>query len=101
MTELWFDAEADATFDALERDPRRRRLLAAINSVLEKLLHDPTDAAVRPRLFTNTEPPLWCVQLFADDEEWVVLWNPHPQLADAVVVQYLGPGRGTPVASLG
>jgi hypothetical protein len=34
---------------------------------------------------------LWCITVVADNEEWVVLWEPHPEDPEGLLVQYLGP----------
>lgn len=88
MAELYFDKHADRRLTALEADPSRAELLARINVVLDLLAADPGDARVRRRRFQNG---LWCLVVAGNDGEWAVLWEPHPTVADAVAVQYLGP----------
>lgn len=88
MAQPYFDADADAALTRLENDPNRHRLLAAINGVLDQLEADPGHWSVRRNRFTNG---LWCVTVVGDDEEWVILWEPHPDDPDGFVVQYLGP----------
>ena len=89
MAELGFDPEADAALAALEADPSRRELLARISAVLDQLESDPGDATVRRLRFHR--PALWCVPVVSHDEEWAILWEPHPTEPDIIVVQYVGP----------
>ena len=89
MAELWFDPEADAALAALENDPSRSRMFERIQDLLDLLESDPGDARVRRVRFH--QPALWCVTVFAAEEEWAILWEPHPTMADVVVVQYVGP----------
>ena len=49
---------------------------------------DPSDRTMRRIRFTNG---LWCVTVAADNEQWAILWEPHPDDAANVIVQYLGP----------
>jgi hypothetical protein len=86
---LWFDEEANAALDRLGNDPARERLAAAVNRVLDQLEDDPGDRSVRRSRFHV--PALWCVTVFADDEEWAVLWEPHPDISGDVIVQFIGP----------
>ena len=87
MAELYMDSEADSALTRLDADPGRARLAAAVNAVLDQLEADPGDWTLRRSRFTNG---LWCVTVVAADEEWVILWEPHPDDPDGVVVQYLG-----------
>ena len=89
MGELWFDAEADAALTRLEDDPSRPTLLQAVREVLRQLEADPGHKSVRTMRFQL--PRLWCVRAVGDDEDWVILWEPHPNVEGDVVVQYLGP----------
>ncbi|MGH9223186.1 MAG: hypothetical protein ACRD2W_05250 [Acidimicrobiales bacterium] len=89
MAELWFDVEAEAALGRLESDPGRSHLLAAVNHVLDQLESDPGDDSVRRHRFRD--PPLWGVLMTGDAENWALLWQPHPDRPEQVVVQYLGP----------
>ena len=85
---LYFDFDADAALTRLERDPQRRALAAAMDRVLLRLETHPGDASLRRNRFTNG---LWAISVSASGEDWFVLWEPHPDEADSVVVQYVGP----------
>lgn len=87
--ELWFDEEADAALADLERDSNRTALNEAVQRVLFQLASDPGDRSVRKVRFQ--EPKLWCVTVFAGNEGWAVLWEPHPGVDGDVIVQYIGP----------
>ena len=89
MAELWFDPEADAALEALDADPSRSVMSQRIKDVLDLLESDPGDARLRRVRFHR--PALWCVTVFAAEEEWAILWEPHPTAADVVLVQYVGP----------
>ena len=85
---LYFDFDADAALTRLERDPQRRALAAAMDRVLLRLETHPGDASLRRNRFTNG---LWAISVSGSGEDWFVLWEPHPDEADGVVVQYVGP----------
>lgn len=89
VPELWFDEEADASLAGLEADEARRALIARVNEVLDQLETDPGDVSVRRHRFQ--EVGLWCVVIPDQDDQWVVLWEPHPDRDDAVIIHYLGP----------
>lgn len=89
MAELWFDEEADAALTALASDAARQELYQRLDDVLARLEADPGDATLRRHRFQEVD--LWCVVVPVDDEQWVVLWEPHPTHDDAAVVQYIGP----------
>jgi hypothetical protein len=88
VVQPYFDADADAALTRLENDPNRPRLLAAVNALLDQLEADPGHWSVRRIRFSNG---LWCITVVADNEEWVVLWEPHPEDPEGLLVQYLGP----------
>lgn len=88
MGTLWFDSEADEALTRLEADPSRRRLLARVRVVLDLLEAEPGNETLR-RIRFSTQ--LWCVTVVAGDDVLVVLWEPHPNEANDVVVQYIGP----------
>ena len=46
------------------------------------------DAVLRRNRFTDG---LWAISVSASGEDWTVLWEPHPDDFDGVVVQYAGP----------
>lgn len=87
MAELYFDADAARRLESLETANDRQRLLARVNAILDSLEVDPGRSDLRRRRFQNG---LWCVTAAGDGENWVLLWEPHPNRQD-VVVQYLGP----------
>jgi hypothetical protein len=89
MKELYFDPEASDALTRLESDPGRRQLLAKVNAVLDQLEENSGDnQSVRRNRFDNG---LWCVTLYEGDEQWCVLWEPHPDVPAGLIVQYLGP----------
>jgi hypothetical protein len=86
---LYFDTDADTALARLEADPSQSLLLRRMNELLDVLETDPADPRVRRVRFQR--PRLWCFTVFTADEEWAVLWEPHPEEADAVIVRYLAP----------
>jgi hypothetical protein len=88
VADLAYDADAAKALGRLERDPKRAAPLRAVSTVLDMLEADPGQAAVRRHRFSNG---LRCVVIEGPDEDWAVLWEPHPEETDTVVVQYLGP----------
>lgn len=82
--EICFSADADTALAALEADPAQEKLVARINASLDRLSEDPGDASVRRRRFQNG---LWLVMMW----DRVILWEPHPEKTDAVIVHYIGP----------
>jgi hypothetical protein len=92
VPELWFDAVADQTLSSLEAstNPRDQELLARLDAVLHQLAADPGDTSVRGRRFQSG---LWLVTVRgrADEDDWAVLWEPHVEIPDDVMVQYVGP----------
>jgi len=88
VADLYFDEEAEKQLGRLETDPALAAVLASVDEKLDLLEEDPTDSAVRPRRFTNS---LWCVIAYNGQEDWAILWEPHPELAGDVAIRYLGP----------
>jgi hypothetical protein len=90
--ELWFDAVADETLRRLEQssDPQTEALLSRIDTVFDQLAADPGDASVRRRRFQSG---LWLVTLAGREGEadWAVLWEPHIERSDDVMIHYVGP----------
>jgi hypothetical protein len=89
VVELWADPEVRTTLARLRGDPTREAVVAAVNRVCMQLATDPGDADVRRVRFQV--PGLWCVPIRTSDEEWVLLWEPHPDVTNAVAIRYLGP----------
>ncbi len=87
MAELWFEPHAAESLARLDNEDSL--LARRVHDVLKGLENDPSDSRLRRVRFYR--PALWCVTVVAGNEEWAVLWEPHPHLPDAVVVQYLGP----------
>ena len=91
MADLYFDEVADQTLTSLEAssDPRDRALLRRVNEVLDRLAADPSDGAVRRRRFQSG---LWLVTVAGrtEEDDWVVLWEPHVELSPAVMIHYIG-----------
>lgn len=88
MPERWFDTAADRALRALEGDRERRALAGRIDEILDQLERNPGRAELRRHRFVTG---LWGVIATAGDENWIVLWEPHPTIDDAIVVQYAGP----------
>lgn len=88
MADLYFDEEADRACSALEADPARAELARRVQTVLDALADDPGQAALRRHRF---QLGLWGVVVGGSSEDWIVLWEPHPEIDGAVVVQYAGP----------
>lgn len=91
MAELHFDEVADQTLTRLEAsaDRQDRALLHRINRALDQLAADPGDASVRGRRFQSG---LWLVAVEgrAGEDDWALLWEPHVELPDDVMIQYIG-----------
>ncbi|TVR38063.1 MAG: hypothetical protein EA388_00525 [Nitriliruptor sp.] len=88
MADLYFDEAPERQLTRLETDPSLAAVFQAVDEKLDLLQADPSDAAVRPRRFTNG---LWCVIAYNSDEDWAILWEPHPELGGDVAIRYLGP----------
>lgn len=88
MADLFFDEEADRTLTALEADAARSQLAERVQAVLGSLADDPGHARLRRHRF---EIGLWGVIVRGSGEDWIVLWEPHPETHDAVIVHYIGP----------
>ena len=91
MAELYFDEVADLTLTRLEAsaDPQDRALLHRINNVLDQLAEDPGDASVRGRRFQSG---LWLVTVLgrAREDNWALLWEPHIEVPEDVMIHYIG-----------
>lgn len=88
MVDLYFDEEADRTLTVLEADSTRTELVDRIRAVLDALAADPGQAWLRRHRF---QIGLWGVIVRGASEDWIVLWEPHPETDDGVIVQYVGP----------
>lgn len=91
MAELYFDEVADRTLTRLEAsaDSQDRALLHRINDVLDQLAADPGDASARRRRFQSG---LWLVTVSgrACEDDWALLWEPHIELPEDVMIHYIG-----------
>ena len=88
VADLSFDEGPEKQLTRLETDPDLATAFRSIDDKLDPLEADPSDAAVRPRRFTNG---LWCVIAYNSDEDWAILWEPHPTLDGDVAIRDLGP----------
>lgn len=88
MADLYFDEEADRALTALEADAARAELADRVGAVLDALASDPGQASLRRHRF---QVGVWGVVVRGSGEDWIVLWEPHPELDDDVIVQYVGP----------
>ncbi len=88
MADLYFDPEADATLTALEADKTRQDLADRVSETLDTLEREPDNPTVRRRRF---QIGLWGIPVSGSGEDWIILWEPHPELADAIVVHHVGP----------
>jgi hypothetical protein len=82
---------AARTYRQLRHDPRRTRLLVAVDRVLDLLDADPTAPALSPRVFAS---PLWGTQVRAVEvlwagDPWLIVWRIRPDGSPSVA--YLGP----------
>jgi hypothetical protein len=91
VAELYFDEVADQTLAQLESstDPLDRGLLARLSAVFDQLAMDPGDASVRARRFQSG---LWLVTVAGrgGEDDWAVLWEPHVELPNDVMIHYVG-----------
>jgi hypothetical protein len=88
MPELWFAAPADLLLDELEADETRRRLFDRINAVLSDLEIDSNQLHLRRHRF---QIGMWGVIVASGADEWIVIWEPHPDIDEAIMIQYVGP----------
>jgi len=88
MPELWFAASADRRLYELEADETRRRLFDRINEILSELERDSKQPHLRRHRF---QIGMWGVIAASGADEWIVLWEPHPDIDDAIIIQYVGP----------
>jgi hypothetical protein len=56
--------------------------------LLDDLEHDANQRHLRRHRF---QIGLWGVVVQSGSDEWIVLWEPHSELDDAIVIQYIGP----------
>jgi hypothetical protein len=92
MAELFWEAEAAATYEALDTQPVR--LTEAVDAVLDQLERDPGDEAVRRRTRrTSKGDVIWKVDIRQRAEDWTLLWIEHPERAGDVLILYLGPAQ--------
>jgi hypothetical protein len=91
VADLYFDEAADHTLTNLESssDHQDRALLGRLNAVFDQLAADPGDASVRARRFQSG---LWVVTVAgrAREDDWAVVWEPHVELSDDVMIHYVG-----------
>jgi hypothetical protein len=91
VADLYFDEVADQTLTQLEpsSDRQDRALLNRLNAVFDQLAADPGDASVRARRFQSG---LWLVTVAgrAGEDGCAVLWEPHVELPDDVMIHYVG-----------
>ena len=91
MAELSYDELADQALTQLEAstDAQDRALLHRINSVLDQLAADPGGAAVRKRRFQSG---LWLITIEGriGEDDWALLWEPHVDRPEDVMVHYIG-----------
>lgn len=88
MPELWFAASADRLLYESEADETCRRLFDRLNEVLFDLERDSNQRHLRRHRF---QIGMWGVIAAAGADEWIVLWEPHPDIDDAIIIQYVGP----------
>jgi len=88
MPELWFGPAADRALDELAADGSRRRLFERVNALLDDLEHDSNQLHLRRHRF---QIGMWGVIVASGADEWIVLWEPHPDIDDAIIIQYVGP----------
>lgn len=92
MAERSFDEVADQTLTRLEASADAQdALLQRINGVLDQPAANPGDASVRGRRFQSG---LWLVSVAgrAGEDDWALLWEPHVELPDEVMIHYIGSG---------
>ncbi len=95
MVEIYFEAEAQARYDALVADSLRTQLGDAVDRVLDLLEANPGDQSLRRRslVLQQSRITLWKVEIRGSGEEWSLLWLPHPERDGDVLVVYLGPAQ--------
>lgn len=87
MAMLKMQPQPLAVLDQLVADTASTRLADRINDVLDVLdvlEADPADPRVRRRRFTD--PPLWCITVWDDAEDWAILWELDSDDGNPVVV---------------
>ncbi len=92
MAELYWEPEAGDAYEALDDVPPR--LADAAEDVLDRLVADPGDPAVRRRSRrTSKGDAIWKVDIRRSAEDWTVLWIVHPEQPGDVLILYLGPSE--------
>lgn len=89
MAEVWLDDPDANRLDALENDPTRERLAAAVLAALRRIAENPGDAGVRRHRYQAVDA--WGVMASGDGEDWIILWQLHPSEPDVILVPYVGP----------
>lgn len=90
MADLFWEPEAWRTYEGLAE--QSGRLQDAVEDVLDRLVDDPTQAAVRPLgLRTPGGRRLWRVAIRRSVDDWSLVWLPHPTRPADVLIVYLGP----------
>lgn len=87
MATLLFSGQADDMLTSLEVDPARALLVGRLHSALDHLEADPGAAWCRRRRFQTLG--VWGIPVAAEDEEWLILWEPAAD--GAVIVQAITP----------
>lgn len=71
----------------MEADESQRRCAGRLNAALDLLESDPGDVRNRRRRFNTIG--LWGIAVTCDDEEWLILWEPHDD--DTVMIHHIVP----------
>ncbi|GAA3441906.1 hypothetical protein [Planomonospora venezuelensis] len=86
MADVRFDSEPYVVYTELEKRVSSD-LLAGIDDALDLLEEDPGDARVRRRSFRDG---LWGIPVRDRIDDWLIVWEFHDTMPDAVVIRYLG-----------
>ena len=93
MADLYLDPQPTGVLRDLEEDTLPRSIWEAVDEALDLLASDPGHRIARQTRFSNG---LWCLVVPADRDLWAILWEPHPELPDAVAIRYLDPATFAP-----